>query len=792
MKSNLKWLTAALLPMLLLGACELMGNPGTSPEGNPEGTEQQQQAAYALNIVKEGALLAEFVFPAVYPGYADVAGLEAAISNTGTGAAEGIAISLQGAGAAAFDVSPAVIERLEAGGSVSFTVKPRTGISSGEYQAKVIVKDPQGAETGFINIKFIVSDTPLYGIRLDLDGEAYAFPTRGLNSPAAAPLTVTVTNTGNEGTGALSAALGGENAAAFTLNPAAIPSIPSGETGTFQVLPVGDLGTGTYMATVTVSGGNGLSSQFSVSIRVVDKYIEISTEKELAQIGASSAYPADAEYLLVADLVLANWIPITATPTAAFTGVFDGNKRNITVNSFDPSVLNTGAVTGYIGIFGYIQGGTVTNLTVNLGMPAQQDISAGPTGSAKIQYAGGVAGYAKNAEFEGIIITGSLNLSKADGAHLFIGGITAYLEGGSISACESRANLKGREPYYAGNGGSYTGGLAAVIDTVAISESRVSGSISAYSDRGDTFAGGAVGYVLSSSLSSLAVSAEVEASVSEDFQGMTTFGNPCYAGGIAGLIGGLDRSSEITQSYSTGTVSAVSYAPVVGGNPLYAGGIAGMTGVYGLPVLISDCYSRGTITAKTGTGFKGEETNLNAGGIVGRFSNGTVERSYAAGIITADSSPVAGNYTHAGGIVSVLYGTSTGTITIQNCAALSPQINWSLYTKDEMILNRIGIRGKGTGISAVKYDGISEEKYPESTTLSNNIANKDMVINYVPSTQQAAKVPPPIVPVSDADGEDGLDCAARPAQSVYTDLGWNFSTVWTMGGDGYPALINTP
>jgi hypothetical protein len=39
------------------------------------------------------------------------------------------------------------------------------------------------------------------------------------------------------------------------------------------------------------------------------------------------------------------------------------------------------------------------------------------------------------------------------------------------------------------------------------------------------------------------------------------------------------------------------------------------------------------------------------------------------------------------------------------------------------------------------------------------------------------------------NGKDGADCDAKPAQSVYEDLGWDFSEVWTMDGStGYPVL----
>jgi hypothetical protein len=771
-----------LLIALLLGACEMMGNPGNPPEGSQE---TKQGGRYALHIGKEG--LSEYVFPAVYPGYGEVAGFEAPVSNTGIDTAENIAISLSGIGAEAFELSPAVIERLEAGAAASVTVTPKTGLGGGDYQATVSVTGPNGTAAAF-KVKFIVSTTALYGIRLDIDGEAHTFPTRGLNSPATAPLTVSITNIGNEGTGTLSVGLGGENPGSFQVSPATVPNIGSGETGTFTVQPKAELGTGSYTASVRVSGGNELSASFGVSIRVVEQYIEIATAEDLARIG-SPDFPADAEYKLVRDLSLDQWKPVTSTPEAAFTGTFDGNGHGIRINSYAEEVLNTGPVKGYIGVFGYILGGTVENLIVDLKMPDEQQISAGPTGNAKIQYIGGVSGYGEKAIYDHITVQGDLNLSKSDGESIYIGGITGYLKGGSISGSESRANLKGREPYHAASGGSYTGGLVGRAETVTISGSRVSGRISAYSDRGSANAGGAAGETIDSRISSIAVSAEVEASVSEYFGGMTTFGNSCYAGGIVGFIGGPE-GSQVIQSFSTGPVSAISYAPLVGGNPLYAGGIVGMTGVRG-NTLISDCYSRGDITAKTGDKFDGESANINAGGIAGQLSLVTLQNSYVTGVVTAQSNRPQGNFVHAGGIAAVLYGLPDGTITIKSCAALSPRISWSQFTLDDMILNRIAIPGTKSGLAEIREGTIGQPRYPENTFFISNIANKDMDIDYQPSDAQAKKVPKIIINPG-PNTEDGANVPFRPEQKIYADLGWDFNTVWTMGSDGYPALRNIP
>ena len=78
------------------------------------------------------------------------------------------------------------------------------------------------------------------------------------------PLTVTVANTGTGAAGTLT--VGNSNTAAFTASPTAIDSIAANGSGTFSVTPSGTLTPGTtHTATITVSGGNGISASFTVS-----------------------------------------------------------------------------------------------------------------------------------------------------------------------------------------------------------------------------------------------------------------------------------------------------------------------------------------------------------------------------------------------------------------------------------------------------------------------------------------------------------------------------------------------
>lgn len=101
--------------------------------------------------------------------------------------------------------------------------------------------------------------------------EQYIFPAATVGYINPETKSVTITNTGNTATGALTVALSGNNADSFTLNPESINSISTAEnnkTAIFTVAPNADLAQGTYTATVTVSGPSIVSKSFDVSFKV--------------------------------------------------------------------------------------------------------------------------------------------------------------------------------------------------------------------------------------------------------------------------------------------------------------------------------------------------------------------------------------------------------------------------------------------------------------------------------------------------------------------------------------------
>jgi formylglycine-generating enzyme required for sulfatase activity/predicted transport protein len=97
----------------------------------------------------------------------------------------------------------------------------------------------------------------------------YPFPAAVAGYDEAQTAYITVSNTGNQATGDLTVALSGTNSSSFTLDKTSISSIEVDEEGIFfKVVPNTGLVEGTYTATVTVSGDNGISKNFTVSFTV--------------------------------------------------------------------------------------------------------------------------------------------------------------------------------------------------------------------------------------------------------------------------------------------------------------------------------------------------------------------------------------------------------------------------------------------------------------------------------------------------------------------------------------------
>ncbi|NLW69607.1 MAG: hypothetical protein GX061_00765 [Eubacteriaceae bacterium] len=138
-------------------------------------------------------------------------------------------------------------------------------------------------------VKCVISHpSPSYIITLS-QSEEYTFTakTEGYEASGLTALSVMVTNTGNQSTGALNVALSGADADDFILFETPLSSIDTGAAAGFTVTPNIGLGAGTYTATVTVGKATGntnaLTAQsFTLSFTVNEALTKLATPTNLA------------------------------------------------------------------------------------------------------------------------------------------------------------------------------------------------------------------------------------------------------------------------------------------------------------------------------------------------------------------------------------------------------------------------------------------------------------------------------------------------------------------------------
>ncbi len=305
----------------------------------------------------------------------------------------------------------------------------------------------------------------------------------------------------------------------------------------------------------------------------------IETEEQLQgmQLGIS------AHYRLGNDIVIQNidnFEVIGKSLTYPFTGSFDGNGYKITG-------LNIESYNQYVGLFGYISGGTVKNLTLE---------NANIVSKTANTYVGGVVGYIVNGTIENVSITGTSNVAY----------ITKAFD-------------------------TYIGGIVGYIDGTTINNSYSTGKVEVETTNGDVYAGGIVGYAYRSVASSIDSITNVYSTGDIN----VTADEVVYAGGIAGCIDMKYPSYYlgVTKAYSTGNINVTTSGVV------YAGGLIGRAGhyyrgsttSYYYDSKITDAYSTGEVNANSTSG------DVYAGGLIG-WVCGDITNTYAVGKVTVSSS----------------------------------------------------------------------------------------------------------------------------------------------------------
>ncbi|NSB30333.1 beta strand repeat-containing protein [Clostridium saccharoperbutylacetonicum] len=138
------------------------------------------------------------------------------------------------------------------------------------------------------------------------------------------PRTITVTNTGTGSLTGLGVALSGTNASSFTLGSLLATTVSTENTTTFSVKPNDNLAAGTYTATVTLTGNNGISESFNVSFTVSAVPIATYTLNYTAEAGGR--IEGNASQTVNSG---ENGTTVTAVPNSGyhFTSWSDGNSN---------------------------------------------------------------------------------------------------------------------------------------------------------------------------------------------------------------------------------------------------------------------------------------------------------------------------------------------------------------------------------------------------------------------------------------------------------------------------------
>ncbi len=225
-------------------------------------TDAASTNIFGISLNKNGA----YIFTPQTVGYSSVSPLSITVSNTGNQATGDLTVALSGTTASSFTLSKSTVSSIAAGGTENFTVAPKMGLPAGTYTAMVTVSGSNVTSQAF-TVSFTVNNQPTYGISFD-KSSTHIFTAQTVGYITATPLSVTVSNTGNQATGDLTVALSGTTASSFTLSKSTVSSIAAGGTESFTIVPKTGLLADTYTATVTVSGSNGTSQSFTVSFTV--------------------------------------------------------------------------------------------------------------------------------------------------------------------------------------------------------------------------------------------------------------------------------------------------------------------------------------------------------------------------------------------------------------------------------------------------------------------------------------------------------------------------------------------
>lgn len=331
------------------------------------------------------------------------------------------------------------------------------------------------------------------------------------------------------------------------------------------------------------------------------------------------------------DLEGQEWTPIgqykSYSENVTYGGTFDGDGHKI-------SGLSINATTAYQGLFGYVKGGEIKNLTVAGSVTTSTKSSA---------YSAGIVGYGSPVTIENCVNQATVTATQKG----YIAGIVGYTSttGSSISGCTNQGAVRGA--------GDYVGGIVGTANNTVIKNCINSAEIV------ETGKPGGYSYCVGGIAGAINSSSSIERSGNTGKITSTLKRTGGVVGSAAGTVQSCFNTGDVTGIYSLG-------------------GIAGITGSKNTK--ISDCYNWGNITCNAPTATINNDKNTKGvGGIVGdpgstSNTGNVLENCYNAGSIVNHDSATEGIV--LGGVVGSssgngYSGTTTNLITAQNCYYLS-------------------------------------------------------------------------------------------------------------------------
>ncbi|EGF9115688.1 filamentous hemagglutinin N-terminal domain-containing protein [Campylobacter coli] len=376
-----------------------------------------------------------------------------------------------------------------------------------------------------------------------------------------------------------------------------------------------------------------------------------------------------------------------------FVGNFYGNNHTLSNIQIDV------ADKTYVGLFGYIKGGSVQNLTIG-GLQF-------PKYAFSYKYLGGLAGHIENGTFNNISLKNLGNIGVAK----YAGGFAGQINGGdfssiilsNIESIYGKNNGGGFVGYTTGNttfdgislkdirfikSGAFTGGFAGMTQGNVIFENIVLNDLEEISG---SHAGGFVGGVLNNE-NGIASLSNIVLNNIESIKGIG------FIGGFAGWI-----NNGTFENIALNNIKNISDNNYAGGFTGYAG-----AGTYKNIILnnIGEISANGTASL--------DEKSIYAGGFAGRIKSDGINFS---NIVLNDIDKISASIAAGGFVGNIENGSNIANSNIYFYGLLNSSSNKNYITHNENILNLSNTTDFQTFINQSKIAGL---EYLTNTSTSNS------------------------------------------------------------------------